>query len=145
MPTTHAVVELPDTNGMPEDTVINTFTFDSEHATPQLAATAISLLLQSFYNTNGTFGVLASLLSRTRVRTALGCLMSFYDITADLSGTPAGSPVLVVPFTLAAAAVSTELPSECAVVGSFHSDLTDVAEETGATRPANRRRERLCT
>jgi hypothetical protein len=51
--------------------------------------------------------------------------------------------VAIEQFTLGAAVDGTRLPGEVAVVLSFHSLLTDVPEEVGATRPGARHRGRI--
>lgn len=68
-----------------------------------------------------------------------------YDLTPVLAPTPPplGSPVVDTTFTISGTEASLPLPDECAVVLSYHADLTGVPEFVGRTRPAARRRGRV--
>ena len=119
---------LPAVSGQPKDTVINDFAFLD--ATTLLVAEAY---IEAFYNdpnvTNNR--KVAEFISQTITRAVLGCRVDLYllDSPGKLAGTtPLGSPVLSVPWTLGAGNGTAALPSEIALVTSFHADLTGVLE-----------------
>jgi hypothetical protein len=133
--------------GQPEDRVVNTWVWKTPTSPPTNAElTDIGIFLSSFYNdsdpvtTHPVCGSLSTVLSRA----ANAAMFKFYNIDAHLDGSPHGSPIKLIPWTLGPhRAPGTNLPSEIAVVLSYHGPLTDVPQEAGNTRPAARRRGRV--
>jgi hypothetical protein len=137
---------LPSTTGRPEDAVINTFAWlTSTSPASNSELTDIGVFMTSFYNNvrATTFSV-ASFLGTQLSRAALAAHFKLYDLTGAEDGRPHGSPIRDITWTLGnPTPASTNLPSEIAVVLSFHSLLTDFQQELGDTRPAARRRGRV--
>lgn len=139
-----ARVELKHTSGMPEDVFVNTFKFRWDGPTAPSAGELAELadLLEEFYNVDTPTGtIVAQLLSYEISRAASATSIKIY--TADDLGDLLGSPSYTRQFTLGAAAGGYQsLPAEVAVVASLYADMTDIPQESGATRPAARRRGR---
>lgn len=149
-----AVIQLPSQSGMPEDDIINDLYFFSDIAgdSHNDAADNLQVRLAAFYNAVGTGAIddLANFMGDQVTRAASGCAFNFYY--QDFVSPPAlwGSPVAVRNWTLDAGASSTNLPTEVAVVASFHGDLTNVPETEAnpspppaIIRPAARKRGRI--
>lgn len=143
----HVTATFEHKSGLIKDRVVNTFTFRTpgDFIDP-VDAGNIRAALEDFYNTaHGTAGrSLGSWLSTSLSRTVKP-IYRFYDITADLAGTPAGSPL----FTLNALAnlannVSGEgLPAEVAYALSFRGDFGADVEFAAGSRPRARDRGRI--
>ena len=160
-----AAFGVPALTGLPKDTVINDFAFPD---VPAAGGAAIDII--SFYNdpniTNNR--KVAEFISQTISRVALACRIDVYplDTPGKLAGTsPLGSPVASAPWTLGPGNGTAALPSEIAIVTSFHADLLNVLEHgpvsanlpsseaaidqgapavhSGVTRPRARRRGRI--
>lgn len=144
MPIVLATVTLNMTSGLSADAVNNDFVFQTANLTTDIDT--IENALDAFYNDNDAPAIfsIASRLSSRVSRLAGGLVYDFYDITTFLDGSPHGSPFDTRSSQLLDASSATlSLPSEAAIVLSFHADLTGVPEEVGATRPRARRRGRV--
>lgn len=142
-----AEVVFAPTSGVPEDNVVNTFTFQTAAVGSPTSADYddIAVFLQSFYNNAQTSGsTVANLLGTQLSRAANGVTIKQYDLDGHLLGDAHGSPRRVSTFTLGASqGGETNMPSEVAICLSYHALLTDFQQELGNTRPAARRRGRL--
>lgn len=144
-----AVVTLKHVSGLVEDQVVNTFPFLSTAANPVPDAdlNVAGVAVADFYNgVSATSGsTVANLIGSQISRAANAVTIKYYNIDiADMGGAPHGSPIHQTNFTLGLAqGGETNLPSEVAIVLSYHADLTDLQQEAGATRPAARARGRL--
>lgn len=147
------VSRLPNISGLGEDTVENVLHVGfPAPASP----TEVVFCLGAFGNfwttiAAGATDKIGSYISTEISRTAGACQILAYT-TDDLTGaTPMGSPVGTSSFTMpASTAGTTALPSEVAVVISYHGDLTDVpitepnpTPPPAVIRPAQRRRGRM--
>jgi hypothetical protein len=143
-----ADVILPSTTGLIEDQVVNTFAFLTP-VTGAVSATDadhIQFALADFYNSvDATSGeTVANFLGTQLDRATNGVKIKIYDLAGHLDGTAHGSPVFERFFTLGPSqGGETNLPAEVAMVLSFHSDLTNLQQEQGSTRPAARARGRI--
>jgi hypothetical protein len=160
------VVRLASLSGLSVDQVINSFAVDFAAAPDATALGAVAGELVNFYNENHGAGYVAQYLSGELSRAAFASRIDIYDISASLAGTPHGSPIQTVTWTLAAGLVAARLPAEVAVALSIVADqVLDVPEEgevdpdiptaasaiavgapathAGVTRPRARRRGRL--
>lgn len=92
-----------------------------------------------FYNDTGAGGFSVSDFISEAVDRGVTHEMEFYSISAG------GSPLLSLPWLgpAAPAVDDNNLPTEVSAVLSFHGTLTNIQEETGATRPRARRRGRV--
>jgi len=121
------------TTGLAKDRVENTFAWVASDLATLRAMTDPAIV--AFYNTVMGAHTLAEFISPTISRTAMISKINYYDVTTHLNGSPHGSPVATVPFTLGATDGSGALPSEVAVVMSFHGDF-GVLPEVGAVDAA---------
>jgi hypothetical protein len=140
-------VILASTSGMVKDEVINSFVFLTPSTPPSNSdITAAQAAIIDFYNTvSVTNGItVANFLGTQLSRASNACRLNYYNLTGHLSGSPHGSPIATNTFTLGAAqSGETNMPAEVAGVLSYHSDLTDLQQELGSTRPAARARGRI--
>jgi len=147
-----AVVSMPDVNGLPDDTVVNTFAFaPSSTAAGPLGDIVGSLT--GFYNqiTGAGFRV-SAFLSPDLDRGVDKCLIDFYDLTGHLDGSAHGSPIESATWTLGAVdGAEVAQPRQLAVAMSFHGDFGSLAEvvpggpagPAGDAHPKARRRGRV--
>lgn len=101
--------------------------------------------LDNFWNGTATGQVnpISSYISAEYSRATNACTLEFYDITAHLSGTPAGAPFRIDHGTLSGAAAGTDLhPALCGVI-AYRRDYGTDQEHAGATRPRARDRGRI--
>lgn len=144
MPIFHCTVELAHKNGLPEDSVVNTFNFITLDTTVA-TADVITANLNDFYNADipgaGT-GSLATYLANSLSRT-FPPLVRFYEPRFD--GGPMGSPVYTRNLSNLTAATpgGSSLPAEVALCLSYHSNYGFAQEELGNTRPRARLRGRV--
>lgn len=149
-----AVVELPPLSGLPEDTINNTFYFDSNSADSTADdATSIKNRLVSFYNDipAGDTKQISDILSSAIARTTNASKVLVYQKTGLITAPIVwGSPVATLSWTLGVSDTGASLPSEVSIVASFHGDLTDVPETQAnptpppaIIRPAARKRGRI--
>lgn len=141
----HASVTFNHVSGLPEDSVVNTFTFHTlGDDLAGVEGDAIQDLLNDFYTLgHGTSASIGSRLGAQLSRTA-NPVMRLYDITGHLTGTPAGSPVRVSPLAnLPGASDPNLLPTEVAACLSFRSDYLSDPEFAPGTRPRARDRGRI--
>lgn len=140
-----AVITLPSVSGLPEDRSENVLAIGANGSVGASEPGNAAAQIAGFFTaTTGamTYSI-GSHISSSVSRAANACTVSIY-VSTDLSGaTPFGSPIVVYPFTLPADDGSTPMPEEVSTVVSFHGDLTGVPAESGATRPAQRRRGRM--
>lgn len=112
--------EMPNVDGVGRDAFHNTFAFQGLSGSQSLIGDLVDIkaILGALYNTaavgatNPTSHYLGSQISRG----TNACGISVYKVTSHLDGSPHGSPVAFDNFTMGAAAGSSMLPAECAVV-----------------------------
>lgn len=150
-----AVVELGRTSGIAADAINNDFYFynpTSSVIPSTLADDLRTVLVNTYNNVHSPSTVdIASLLSTVLSRTTNKCSIKFYEhALPDTWPWLWGSPFATRSWTLDPAGAGNNLPSETALVLTYHADLTDVPEtETNPSpppafiRPASRRRGRL--
>lgn len=98
-------VELAHKNGLPEDSVVNTFVFTFGEGQTAADRQAVLEAVRDFYNVEGTPGS-----ASTAVGTWIGSQISrvqsskvrMYDISGHLDGSPHGSPTAELDFVLRA-------------------------------------------
>lgn len=148
------VVTLGADSGLAEDAVVNTYairrdlTENGGDVTPVQGSIANALI--SIYNTTpaGTDRIgstfnnpLANYLSPVLSTNANACSVKLYDISADLSGTPHGSPFYAQAFTLGAPGAGDALPNECSMVLTLEAEGREAApveNSDGSARPKSR-------
>lgn len=131
------IVTLPAASGVGRDAVVTDFTFSS--ATPNVLTA-----LAAFYNTtHPTWATAVSgYLSPTLSRATGAGVFHVYDLSVPLtSGGPAGPPIQTATWTLGGGG-GTPLPSELAVVLSYHAADTSIPEHAPGARPRSRYRGR---
>ncbi|HWI05623.1 MAG TPA: hypothetical protein VNT52_17585 [Acidimicrobiales bacterium] len=144
-----AVATLPSDTGMAADAVTNQFAVAGPSALDAGAASAIAAAVRDFYITvpTGQTQRVRDMLSPVLDNGTDRCTVDVYDISNHLDGSPHGSPIFTLPFTLAAPNGGTALPSEVAIVASLHAvdrSLQRVSVPdgppgpTGDTRPRQR-------
>lgn len=114
MAVTHAVVSLGAVTGLPEDKVVNTFTFYGAELSEPDVPGELTTSLAAFYNAIPPLGTiaLAEYINGSISRAAAACTIDLYDVTDHLDGSAAGPPYFSDTFTLAAEAASEDLPRE---------------------------------
>jgi len=145
MPPCLCTVRLPHKSGLAEDITVMDFAFDLDDLDPATLE-VVAADLDNFFNSDDSrTHELAWYLSTVLSRVTNAASFEFYNLAGHLDGTPHGSPVHTVSWTLAAAGgiAGTNLPAEVCIVGSFHTDLAGILERDGDTRPASRRRGRV--
>jgi hypothetical protein len=139
-----AQVVFPHFDGIPADSVVNSFAFTTAAPVVSGDYTTIGAALENFYNVapvggSNLAGRMAASISRT-VQTKV----NFYDLTGHLDGTAHGSPTGGYNFTLAArVGAIPDLPEEVAICGSFHSFYAADPEFMPGARPRARDRGRI--
>lgn len=113
-----ATAELTAVSGFPEDSVLNSFVFETDDSfVPSSSGLFIAQAIDAFYDdptpTNGPVG---GFINGTRSRGAGDVKVKLFDITTSLDGTAHGSPVYEDALTLPAAVSSGNLPDEVALV-----------------------------
>lgn len=114
------VVELPSASNITEDTVVNTFVVGTAASfDPEQDPSGVTTPLSAFY----TSGVglpqnipVGAYLSDAVSRVANACRIKLYDLDGHMDGSPTGPPVAETGFTMPAAVLSTQYPSEVACV-----------------------------
>jgi hypothetical protein len=138
MPATRAVITIPAVSGVARDAV----KFDFAFANPSSAIDTNIVTFFSFVNPTWSTSI-SGFLSPTLAHTSAGCLLQLYDLTGHLDGTATGHPPYhQTTFTLPGGGGS-PLPSELAVVLSYHADFTGIPEHAPHARPRARYRGRL--
>ena len=86
--------------------------------------------IESFFNsvTAGATHAVGAYLASEISRGANACTIKTYDVTSHLDGSPAGSPVDSVAFTLVAALGSSSLPPQAAVAVGMRADYGSAIE-----------------
>jgi len=132
--TEHYAVEvaLPSSSGVPADTVVNTWSFQTAAPADGTALSAMCADLAQFYSTlvTGQANPVGYRLSQELSRGANAVSCKVYHRPAVRG--PLGSPIHVEGFTLAASAGNGALPGQDAICLSFHADLTNVPVVGGA-------------
>lgn len=133
-----AEVVLAHKSGLIADSVVNTFAFITTSTPPSnTEMDAIASDIVDFYNVvpsghNAVAGFIGSQISRV----ANACHIKFYDLAGHLNGTPHGSPIRDVAFTLSAMVPgATPLPSELAAALSFRAAYNTAVEFAPGERP----------
>lgn len=131
MAVAHAVCELAPTSGLPEDTIVNTFTFSHPGVSALLEHTNIANGVKAFYNNTGTGPQPLAYYLGGHISRASLSRVKVYDVTNHLDGEPHGSPVYEDVFTLGAqAANAIQYPQEVALVLTLRAfDAYDVPVE----------------
>lgn len=156
------VAELPNENGRPDDTVVNTFAFHTNTAPAEAVYVDVSGAVQSFYLevppglTAGNN--VAKFISSTIERGVDACRTKVYDITGKLGINPAtgklwahGSPVHEDGFTMPAPSDTSSLPAQIAMCLTLRArdyalqpvELPSGGGPTETIRPRARRTGRL--
>lgn len=146
MGTAHCSVTFEPLSGLPRDRVVNTYTFDMPgDFVDGTAAADILDLLNDFYGAvNGTAPVVLGTLLGTQLSRTVAPILRIYDITNDLTGTPAGSPLFTNAMNVLPAASSGNcMPGEVACALTFHADYGADVEFGPGTRPRSRDRGRV--
>lgn len=95
-------------------------------------------LIESFYNAPRTTNAVGAYINADISRATNACRIDWYDITAHLDGSPAGSPFRTDMFSLVAAAGGLALPPQCAAVIAVRRDYnTDIEHGVTATLPTD--------
>lgn len=115
MPQSHAVVTLSATSGIPEDAVVNTWSFDHVSLTSAVAGNIVAGLV-GFYNTDVGTNPVSFYLANSLSRTFDAARVDVYDITSELGGQPHGVPTYSDTFDLGSTTSTTDLPREVAMV-----------------------------
>jgi hypothetical protein len=116
MSTIKAVVTLPHVSGLVKDSDQNTFVFADPALTASALATLVNPELVNFYNAPGGTHAICDYISSVIDRAANKVLIEYFDISAHLDGSPAGSPFAVSNFTLGAGVGGVDLPAQCSIV-----------------------------
>lgn len=147
MPQVLVTAELPSTSGIGADSAVNNFAFTSDIALDAAERLDIFNAVAAFYASTPAGGVQAvgAYLASSIDRTVSACALKMYDISADLDGSPHGSPIDEATFTLPAAGDLHALPSQtCAVLTLRARDaLNFPVEGVADSRPRARRTGRL--
>lgn len=133
--------EMEAYSGLLEDRVMNDFAFKLDGGVVNSTTIAAAFdAVDDFYRVaTSTGNAVGKFISRFVNRSATHSL-KMYAISAGPLGSPIANIDWLGPVT---PAETTGLPTEVAGVLSFHADTTNVLEESGATRPAARRRGRI--
>jgi hypothetical protein len=135
---TRVVVTFGAQSGVARDACMTDWTFSSP--TPNVLTA-----LQAFYNaTHVTWATAVNAyLSPSISRAANGCVFHVYDMSGPLSGLgPMGPPIQTSTWQLGGGG-GLPLPSELAVVLSYHASDTSIPEHGTGTRPRSRYRGRI--
>jgi hypothetical protein len=134
--------ELPHVSGLPRDTFVNDFVFESSNLSNTLAISGPAV--QDFYNVAHHGGNILAHFISLMVTRLVPVTVKHYDITAHLDGSPHGAPVATTSFTLGSnTSTGDALPEEVACVLSFHAPYGTDQEESGVIRPRARDRGRI--
>lgn len=125
----YAKVTLAAVSGLPEDAVVNDLAFDVV-GTGGSTLPDIADSIESFYNTANLTRPIANYFGLTLSRVANACSIDFYDVSAHLDGSAAGSPVATSAFTLGAGEADDPWPSEVACKLSIIADGWELVPET---------------
>lgn len=143
----HARVQFMSTDAH-TDNCSNDFYFEATGAGPDIDLDAVvspTTAIQSFYNNtvSGQSAALGSYISPKMDRSTNGSLIAYYDVTTHLDGSPAGSPIRTVSWTLTTSTASSYLPPGCSACMGYRGDYDSDLEHVGNTRPRSRDRGRI--
>lgn len=142
------VVTIPNVDVLVDPSSIS-FEFESTTATGFTNITSVFVAIQNFFNSPvGGGSSVCTYMSRSVDFGTPHCTLVAYDITGHLDGTPHGSPVASLNWTLATPATTANpFPEGVAACLSFRGDYgTDVefgGTPPGASRPRSRDRNRV--
>lgn len=146
MPTVHTTVTLPHRSGLARDNVINSFTFDTVDPLSPGLYDEIRDSVEEFYNaTDALVLVQVGRYINSSISRSTPPIVRMYDVSAHMSGAPAGSPVGTRAFVanLPSSASETGLPNEVAVCLTMAADFGSDVEFGPGTRPRARDRARV--
>lgn len=142
----HSTVEFEALSGISRDNVVNTFTWEFPGDFIALdAAALIKDKLDDFYGSvaGGAAFALGTKIG-TQISRTVAPILRVYDVTNDLGGTPAGSPLQTTLLAnLPPAASGNCHPEEVAFCLTFHADYGVDVEFGPGTRPRSRDRGRV--
>lgn len=139
-----ARTKLHSLSAVVDDPSFDTYWQLADTTTGSLAAvtTAIELFLNGL--AAGQAVAMKDYISTVIDRSANATEIEYYDITTHLAGTPAGSPIDILTFTLAAASSGGQtLPEGCAATLEYRADYGTDVEFGPGTRPRARDRNRF--
>jgi len=142
----HATVTFEAVSGNPRDRVVNSFAFDADAAILSADADTLATRLETFYHTLSAPGIhpidyyFSPALSRV-----VKPILRIYPLDGHLDGSASGSFSFARTFAnnLTAPGNVTPLPSECAIVLSFHASYGLDVEFAPGARPRARDRGRI--
>lgn len=119
---------LPSVSGIAADESVNDLAFTTTSSVGVLS-TAVETFFTHVYSAGESVG---SFLSPDISRVTSACSVEIYDIAGHLDGSPHGSPISIVPFTMSASLADPSLPEQVAVTLSMHASY-GLALEHGPT------------
>lgn len=137
-----SVVTFQGTSGDAQDRFQNVFHFIKTGSPTNTDYAEIGAALNSFYtaDTGAQVSTLMSYMARDQISASPLPFVTHYEL---LTGGETGSPEAQSDLLGWSSSVTNDLPHEAAICLSFYSDLDDIPEEQGLTRPASRRRGRI--
>lgn len=123
------VATLPHRDGFARDDVKMSAVFVDVADTPDLSLAK----MRDFFTVTQPVSVkkVAQYIGNSRTRSANGCFVSAFDLTGHLDGSPHGSAISTLAFTLAAPEDTPSFPSEVAACVSFRTNAYTGALEVG--------------
>jgi hypothetical protein len=138
---------MESTSGIPADRVVNTFAVAGGDAASATSRDGVLAAFENFYADVPTGATQAAgwWLGKQLSRGAGAGRLRLYDITNDLAGTPHGSPIGELPFTLDTPGDDESYPDEVAICVTIEglNRLAAPVEGAGDTRPRQRRTGRI--
>lgn len=120
--------------------------FEQRGSNTNVNFTSATNQILAFLNTvaAGATNAMCHYLSNVISRGANGCQIEYYDITAHLNGSAAGSPVNITNFTLGASGIShAPMPEQVAAIVEWRADYGSDVEFAPGARPRARDRNRF--
>jgi len=130
------------------DTMSNHFVFETDDTPPYPNIGAAFSAIESFYSSIGTGGgaPLSFYMPRSLDFGTSHSIITAYDITGHLNGTPAGAPVAMENFVFGGGTAPSDshpCPEGCAATLSYRADYGSDVEFAPGARPRARDRNRL--
>jgi hypothetical protein len=118
----HCKVTLPSGTTF-EDTATFGITVQTVGSAPDVDTADVTAAITTFFNDAavGATGPVGTYMGNGISRATNAISISFTDVTADLSGLPAGTPFLTTAFTLIAADSPVDIPPQCAALVAMRS------------------------
>lgn len=143
----HAIIKLASQSPMVSSPTFG-ITIEQQGTSSSLNLTTVTTKLTDFINTayTGAVNPPAAYFSKVLSRVTNASQITYYDVTAHLDGTSAGSPIGGANFTLGPIVVSggvTALPEGCAMMIGFRGSYGTDVEFGPGTRPRARDRGRF--